>query len=65
MKTIKIHIQKDGSVKIETNGFTGQACEDATKALEKALGAADNRKHTDEYYAQNTAINHLHINGIL
>lgn len=63
MKTIKIHIQKDGSVKVETNGFAGQACENATKALEKALGTVGDRKHTDEYYVEDTTVNRMHING--
>lgn len=63
MKEIKVHIAKDGDVKIETSGFTGQACKDATKALEKALGAVDNREYTDEYYAQDTTVNRVHING--
>lgn len=63
MKEIKVHIAKDGAVKIETSGFTGEACKDATKALEKALGTVDNRKYTDEYYTQNTATNRLHINN--
>ena len=63
MKTIKVYIAKDGAVTIKTKGFVGQACKDATRALEKALGAVDNREYTDEYYTQSTATNRLNING--
>jgi len=38
MKTITITITPDGETTIETKGFTGTACKDATAALEKALG---------------------------
>ena len=36
-KTI-VFIIGDGKVTIEANGFTGAACEAATKAFEQALG---------------------------
>jgi len=38
MKTITITISPEGETTIETKGFTGTACKDATAALEKALG---------------------------
>ena len=39
MREIKVTIQPDGATKITTQGFTGTACKDATRAIEKALGA--------------------------
>jgi hypothetical protein len=38
MKTITITITSEGETTIETKGFVGAACKDATAALEKALG---------------------------
>jgi len=38
MKTITITISPEGETTIETKGFVGTACKDATAALEKALG---------------------------
>ena len=39
MKEIIIEVDLEGNVKIETRGYKGTACKDATKAIEKALGA--------------------------
>lgn len=45
MKTITIRIPRDGVstgqrlVQVEADGFTGTACQDATKALIDALGS--------------------------
>ena len=38
MKTITIVIDKVGQVAIQSHGFDGQTCKDATKALEQGLG---------------------------
>lgn len=38
MKTISIVIDKAGQVSMQTNGFDGQNCKDATKTLEQGLG---------------------------
>jgi hypothetical protein len=37
MGTIKIKISPIGGLDMETEGFTGTACKDATEAIEKAL----------------------------
>lgn len=31
-------IGKDGAVKVEANGFVGEACKEATDAFQRALG---------------------------
>lgn len=49
-KTIQIIVSPTGETKIETSGFTGSSCQDATRALEQALGAATNEQLTAEYY---------------
>jgi hypothetical protein len=62
MKKIKVHVDKEGGTKIETEGFTGTACKDATKQLEKALGVASKEIFTNEYYKQNT-VDQVNTNG--
>ena len=39
-----------GEVKIETSGFTGKSCEEATAALEKVLGTVTDNTKTAEWY---------------
>lgn len=38
MKTISIIIGKAGQVAMQTHGFDGQTCKDATKVFEQGLG---------------------------
>jgi hypothetical protein len=49
-KTIQITISPKGETKIETTGFSGSSCQDATRALEAALGATTSETFTGEYY---------------
>jgi hypothetical protein len=49
-KTIQIIVSPSGETKIETSGFTGSSCQDATRELERALGANINETLTGEYY---------------
>lgn len=48
---IDVTIGPDGTVRIETSGFEGGACEQATRALEDALGTTTSYEHTSEFYA--------------
>lgn len=50
MQEIKVTIAPDGTTKLETKGFAGKACKDATKEIEKALGAVTSEKLTGEFY---------------
>jgi len=56
MKTIKIHVNKDGSkVKIGVEGSPGHACKDLTESLEKAIfggGGASSVEFTEEYHQE-------------
>ncbi len=40
----------DGSVKVETKGFHGSKCMEASKAIEEAIGAVTSTSRTGEYY---------------
>ena len=46
MKTITILIDKAGQVSMQTHGFDGQSCKDATKAFEQRLGVVLSDKPT-------------------
>lgn len=37
-KTIEVTVSPKGETTIQTKGFTGEACRDATRNLEAALG---------------------------
>lgn len=49
-KTITATIGDDGNVTIETSGFTGAECLQATLAIEEALGAKTQDTKTGEFY---------------
>lgn len=50
-KIIQVIVSPKGETKIETTGFTGSSCQDATRELERALGGTVSENLTGEYYA--------------
>lgn len=49
MKTITILIDKTSRILIRSEGFDGQTCKDATKAIEQALGVVlSDKPHYDQ-----------------
>ncbi|OYP33984.1 DUF2997 domain-containing protein [Rhodopirellula sp. MGV] len=50
MKTIELIVSPDGSSKVETKGFGGTQCQQASRFLEQALGKKQNEKLTSEYF---------------
>jgi len=50
MEKIKVIIDTDGQVAVETKGFKGRGCMAASQFLEKALGTTITTKKTSEYY---------------
>jgi Protein of unknown function (DUF2997) len=50
MKIIEITIDSKGQSKVETRGFTGGECRDASKFIEQALGSLIGEKLTAEFY---------------
>jgi Protein of unknown function (DUF2997) len=54
MKSVIVEINPEGEIKIETVGYKGNACTQATVAMEKALGSVTSRKHKPEFYATGT-----------
>ena len=50
MKKIIVTIAPDGSTKVETKGYVGKACQDATRQIEQALGAVVSDTKKPEFY---------------
>jgi len=54
MRIIEITVDTKGQSRVETRGFTGGECRDASKFIEQALGQRTDEKLTAEFY-QNQA----------
>lgn len=48
--TIEIIVKSDGQTVVETKGFTGASCRDASRFMEHALGKRENEQLTAEFY---------------
>ena len=53
MKLIEITISPEGQTRLETRGFSGATCQEASRLLERALGSATAEQLTSEYYQSN------------
>lgn len=51
-RTIEVIISPKGETKIETRGFTGSSCQQASQFLEQALGVKVSEMPTAEFYQQ-------------
>jgi hypothetical protein len=58
MKTIEIIIDPQGKVRLQTKGYSGASCKDASKAIEQALGLVQTDQSTPEMYAQQSTDQH-------
>ena len=50
MKTIEITVDPQGQVTVQTRGFTGGACREASKFIERALGQRTDETLTAEFH---------------
>jgi len=50
MKEIILTIDIDGKTQLETKGFKGKSCMQASKFLEDALGNVTSNQHTPAYH---------------
>ena len=50
MKTIEITVDPKGQVKVETKGFAGGACREASRFVEQALGTRASETLTAEFH---------------
>jgi hypothetical protein len=49
-KQIHVRVSPIGEITVEAQGFKGQGCEAATKAIEAALGTTTNRTRKPEFW---------------
>jgi len=54
LKTIEITIDAKGEVVVQTKGFTGSACKDASRFIEQALGEKTAEQPTAEFHQTDT-----------
>jgi hypothetical protein len=54
MKTIEVIVSPIGEVKIQTKGFVGPACREASRFLEQALGVKGQERLTAEFHQAQT-----------
>ena len=50
-KVIEVIIAPNGEIKIETKGFSGPECQEASRFLEEALGKKNAETLTGEFYS--------------
>ena len=55
MKRIEIVIDQKGNSTVETKGFAGGQCVEASKFIEQALGSKTQDRKTAEFYVGNSA----------
>ncbi len=58
-KTLEITVDPQGVTKVETKGFTGSSCREASRFLEEALGRTASEQFTAAFYAAQEARPHL------
>ena len=52
MKSIEIIVLPNGETRLETKGFSGAECRDASKFMEEALGKRTRENLTSEFHQQ-------------
>ena len=55
MKTIEIVVSPTGVTTVQTKGFSGTSCHDASLLVEQALGVRTAEEQTSEFYQTGTA----------
>ena len=54
MRTIHIEVDSKGITTVETKGYAGSSCVDASRFIEQALGQKTSERTTSEFYASST-----------
>jgi hypothetical protein len=60
MPELIVHISPQGQITLQTHGFRGTTCQEATRALEKSLGLKTSELPTSEMFQQQTMPQTLH-----
>jgi hypothetical protein len=53
-RKIHVRVTPSGEITVEAEGFRGNGCEAATKAIEEALGKPGNRTRKPDFWRQET-----------
>jgi len=61
VKRIEITVAPDGQARVETHGFSGQDCRDASRLLEQALGKQTDERLKAEFYSGTTVTDQQHL----
>ena len=56
MKTIEIIVSPTGQTQIQTKGFSGSSCRQASAQLERALGQSTGEELTSEFHQQSAQV---------
>jgi len=59
MKTIEIIVSPQGQTTVQTKGFAGASCREASKFVEEALGRRTSETLTGEFHQQNHTQNRV------
>ena len=59
MKRVEIIVDAKGNSKVETKGFSGSECVEASKFIEQALGKETASRTTAEFYQSTTTQNRI------
>ena len=54
MKTIEITVSPQGETRLETKGFAGTSCQDASRFVENSLGHKIAERRTAEFHHMET-----------
>lgn len=52
MRIIEVIVSPTGETQVQTKGFTGSSCKDASRFVEEALGARSGEQLTSEFFAE-------------
>jgi len=62
-RTIEILVSPQGETRLETKGFAGSSCREASRLLEQALGVVGKEQFTPEFYALTASAQQIHQEG--
>jgi hypothetical protein len=62
-RTIEIIVSPQGETRLETKGFAGNTCREASRLLEQALGTKAKEQLTRDFYTQTAAAQQVQQGG--
>ena len=59
-RIIEVTVSPQGETTVQTKGYAGSDCLQASRFLEQALGLCSSERRTQEYYSNTTAQEQVH-----